>query len=161
MRRYVWSRNLMNEEVMARDGPQRQRRKREREIGRIVLVTHHAKRMCRITLSSVVCPSVPYFPTVSHKRQDFRKKVTQHDMCVLICSINFVWNISHTKESWASYYHKYRHVFITSTCYSCRVLMKLEFSRPDFQKIFKYKIWWKSVQWEPNCSGLTNRQTQK
>ena len=32
---------------------------------------------------------------------DFRKKVTEYKMCVLIFSTNFVWNISHTKKKWA------------------------------------------------------------
>jgi len=31
----------------------------------------------------------------------------------------------------------------------------------DFQKIFKYKILWKSVQWEPSCSMQTGRQTDR
>jgi len=101
------------------------------------------------------------FSTVFHTRQDFRKKVTEHNTCVLIFSTNFVWNISHTKENWARYYHKYRHVFITSTCYSCQVLMKLEFSLSNFRKILKYQIWWKFVQCKPNCSGLTNRETNR
>jgi hypothetical protein len=29
----------------------------------------------------------------------------------------------------------------------------------DFRKIHKYKISWKSVQWEPSCSVRTDRQT--
>jgi hypothetical protein len=41
-------------------------------------------RMRLIILSSVDRPTVPYFPTLSHKRQEFRKKVIQCKMCVLI-----------------------------------------------------------------------------
>jgi hypothetical protein len=58
---------------------------------------------------------------------DFRKKSSEHKMCVLITS-TFVWNISHSKNNWARYYHKRTHLFMQSTRYSCRTLMKVEFS---------------------------------
>jgi len=40
----------------------------------VTLVIPHAKRMCGIILSSVTCPAVPCFYSVSHKRHDFREK---------------------------------------------------------------------------------------
>ena len=54
------------------------------------------------------CLAVPYFSTLSHKRHDFRGKVTEHKMCVLIFSTTFVWNFSYSKHNSAIYYHKRR-----------------------------------------------------
>jgi len=47
------------------------------------------KYACAILLI-VFCPALQDFPTLSHKRHDFReKKVTEHKMCVLIFSVTF------------------------------------------------------------------------
>ena len=46
--------------------------------------------------SSVACPALQYFSTLSHKR-NFDDKVTEHEMCVLIFATIFVSNISHSK----------------------------------------------------------------
>jgi len=37
-------------------------------------------------LSTVVFLAVSYFSTLSHKRHEFRKKIIEHKMCVLILS---------------------------------------------------------------------------
>jgi hypothetical protein len=50
----------------------------------VALVIQHAKRMRHMILPS--CPAVPYFSTLDlpHKRHDFREKVTERKMWVLI-----------------------------------------------------------------------------
>jgi hypothetical protein len=80
------------------------------------------------------------FSTLCHKRHDFREKVIQHKMCVLILSTTFVWNISHSEQIWTRYDHKCISVFMYSTGYSCQILMKLEFSRQIFQKYSNIKF---------------------
>jgi hypothetical protein len=56
----------------------------------VALVVQHAKRMRHIVLSSVASLAPPYFSTLSHKRQDLRKKVIEHKIRVLIFTTNFV-----------------------------------------------------------------------
>jgi len=45
---------------------------------------------------------------------------------------DFCLNISHSENNSTRYYHKSMQVFIRSTCYSCQILIALEFSGQTF-----------------------------
>ena len=73
--------------------------------------------------------------TISGKK----KNITEHKMYVSIPSTNVVQNTSHSKKN-STIYRKCTQVFMPYTTYSCKILIKLEFSRQIFAKILKYKI---------------------
>jgi hypothetical protein len=50
------------------------------------VVIQHEKRMRPIKYSSIACLGLRDLPTLSHKRHNFREKVTKHKMCLLIYS---------------------------------------------------------------------------
>ena len=57
----------------------------------VALVIQHAMRMCRIILSSVVCPAVQYFCTLCQSQRDFRGRfeggvIIEHKIWVLFVS---------------------------------------------------------------------------
>jgi len=54
-------------------------------------------RMCHIISLFVVCVTEPIFFTLSHKRDDFREKFTEHKMCFDFLCV-FVWNMCHFNE---------------------------------------------------------------
>ena len=66
------------------------------------------------------------FPTLSHKRHNFREKVTERKMCVSSFSTTFFSHISHSTK-FSARYHKFTKVSMWSTRYSCHILMKTEF----------------------------------
>ena len=106
----------------------------------LALVIQHAKRVRRIILPSVACPAVPYFSTLSHKRQDIREKFIEYKICVLIFSTTSAWNFFHSKKI---------HIDLNSR-YSYQILIKLEkFHGQIFAQYSKINFLLKSVQWEP------------
>jgi hypothetical protein len=54
----------------------------------VALGIQHAMGMRQ--LSFVACPALLYFSTLSHKPRDFREKVIEYKICVLIFSTSFV-----------------------------------------------------------------------
>jgi hypothetical protein len=102
----------------------------------LALSIRHATRL-RIVVYSL---SSPHFSTLSHKRQDFTKRVTDYKMCVLIFSTTFIWNSSYFKKNSARYCHKCENVLMWSTRYSFLILMKHEYSGQIFQKCSNMKF---------------------
>jgi len=98
----------------------------------VALGIQHVMRMRRIIFLFVACLDLPHFSTLRHKRHHFRgkkKQVIENKKCILI----FSTTCPYFKKNFVKFYHKYTEVFMQSTHYSCRTLMKLEFSRQIFE----------------------------
>ena len=70
----------------------------------------------------------------------YEKIVIEQKMCVLIVSIDIVWNVSHYKKKWARYDKKCVLVVMQSTSHSCNILIKLKFSWHIFEKYLNIKF---------------------
>jgi hypothetical protein len=85
-------------------------------------------------------------------------KLTEHKKCVLFWSTIFVWNIFHSKIS-TRYCQKGIQLFMSSTHYTCQLLMKSQIFSTDFRKILKYQIWVGTKLFQGD--GQTQKQTDK
>ena len=75
------------------------------------LVIQHAKHMPRIILSIVASLAPSNVSTLSHKQNDFRKKVIEHKICFDFI-YNIIRNISHFKYNSTRHRHKSENVFM-------------------------------------------------
>jgi hypothetical protein len=91
--------------------------------------------MCHIVICGLP-QSTKFFP----QRTMFKKKVIEHNMCVLIFSTTSVWNISHSKKNCTRYDQKCMLVFIYRTRYFNLILIKLEFSWQIFKRYSNTKF---------------------
>jgi len=71
--------------------------KRYSECVYVAFGIQHMQCICTI-LSSVACPALQHFCTLSYKRYDLKKKIIEHKMFVSIFCVTFVWNIFHSKN---------------------------------------------------------------
>jgi len=87
------------------------------------------------------------------------EKVTEHEKCVPIFSINLVWNIPYCKKNCVRCAHKCTLVFWCKS-YTCKALTKLEYSQKIFEKYQNIKLQ-KSVQWKLSCSVWTDERINR
>ena len=116
-------------------------------------VIQHAKRMCRIISPSVAYLAVPYFSTLYHKRHVLPENVLEQKIWVLIFRTTFseifleIFLFIRIIHRYIINVHRYH---VKYPLFLSDVNETWIFSK-DFQKILKYQISWKSVQWEPSC----------
>jgi hypothetical protein len=96
---------------------------REKDIENMFWNWEKPYRCTNLINLAFICPNSTISPTNIEK--------------INVCSdflCNFVWNIYYSKKKWARYYQKCISVFMSSTRYSCPILMKLEFSQNILEK---------------------------
>jgi hypothetical protein len=120
------------------------------------LFIQRAMRMRNIFICGLSCYAT-FVHIIQSTARFSGKKITEYKMC-FDSLYNLVLNISHSKKNSARYSYKCINVFIQSTRYSCKLLMKLEISRQVFEK---YSNVWKFFQWESSYSMRMDRQTDR
>ena len=119
------------------------------------LIYQACTTLCHIILSSAAFLALQHFPTYLTNGTIFGKNVLNKKYVLIFC-ITFVWNNSHYKKIQGD-------VIINVIYFNLKCPLFLSVANQiwiisvDFQDILKYKMSWKSVQWEQSCSILTDR----
>jgi len=105
------------------------------------LVIQHAMRMHHIVICGLIGSTI-FFHSISKNDMIWQGVgVSEHKMCNLIFCTTFIWNISHSKKKWASYYHKCTYIGLhVKYHHSCQILMELESSWKIFKKYSNIKF---------------------
>jgi hypothetical protein len=111
-------------------------------------------------MQCMICPTVQYLSTLSRKQHGFRE---------MLLNINCVFRFSlqRLSETFFSLRGTERDMIKNVYWSPCEVpLFFTDFNEnwifsTGYRKILRYIIYWKSVQWEPNCSMRTDRRTNK
>ena len=96
-----------------------------------------------------------FFLIMSQTVRFSKKKNYWTKKFILISPTKFVWNISHSKRT-ARYMTKNVEWFHVKYSLFLSDFNENWIFSMVFRKIFKYRISWKSVQWEPSCSVRTD-----
>jgi len=91
-------------------------------------------------LLSLACPDVQYFSTFSYKGHDSKEKRINIKCTFFIFCTTFDPNISNSQNNSARCDHTCILVFMYSTCCSCQILIKLEFSQQFSEKYSNVKL---------------------
>jgi hypothetical protein len=103
-------------------------------------------------LSSVACPALEYFSSLSHKRYDFLKKLLNK-------KCKFWFSLQLLSQTFLILRRIQRDIIVNVIKSSCQILMEIEFSRQTLKKKLQYQISWKWVQRKETYSLRTLRRT--
>ena len=114
----------------------------------VALFTQHAKRMDHTIFSSATCLALPHSSTLSHKRHDLWKNVTE-------CKMFFWFSLQRLSEILPILRRMYIRLHAKYPLF-LSVWNETWIFSTGVRKILKHQIWYKSVQWEPSCSMRTD-----